>query len=242
MGTRQTTWAKPLGVRQSHCRLVIVFMLLALLPAHAAERFPQPEFETEHVVPEPTEPAARNPFLPYQDVAVLTLALSLSSYFVLRRRSRRAVFALMVCCLVYFGFWKKGCICPVGSTQNILLSLSDPSYVVPLSVLLLFLLPLVFALFFGRVFCASVCPLGAIQDGRVLDGYGGACDGTSIAQGGQDAYDHRYTAHFEEALVGDVERARHGVVCAAAGGENECVIGPSRHARAPVSMDVSNMR
>jgi ferredoxin len=31
-------------------------------------------------------------------------------------------------------------------------------------VILFFLLPLVFALFFGRVFCAAVCPLGAIQD------------------------------------------------------------------------------
>lgn len=155
--------------RLKACMLLsAILVTVAALSAPAAERFPQPEFETEHVVPEPTKPAARNPFLPYQDVAILTLALSLSSYFVLRRRSRRAVFVLMVCCLVYFGFWKKGCICPVGSTQNILLSLSDPSYVVPLSVVLLFLLPLVFALFFGRVFCASVCPLGAIQDVVVL--------------------------------------------------------------------------
>lgn len=221
MAAWQTAWAKPLGVRQSHCRLVDAFAskgrrqrncrtpkeplrgsgmprragparsiklegeprvsrfkacvllwavlaAMAALPAPAAERFPQPEFETNHVVPEPTKPAARNPFLPYQDVAVLALALSLSSYFVLRRRSRRAVFVLMVCCLVYFGFWKKGCICPVGSTQNILLALSDATYVVPLSVVLLFLLPLVFALFFGRVFCAAVCPLGAIQDAVVL--------------------------------------------------------------------------
>ena len=27
-----------------------------------------------------------------------------------------------------------------------------------------FLLPLIFALFAGRVFCAAVCPLGAAQD------------------------------------------------------------------------------
>jgi ferredoxin len=31
-------------------------------------------------------------------------------------------------------------------------------------VLLLFLLPIVFALLFGRVFCAGVCPLGALQE------------------------------------------------------------------------------
>ncbi|NIL97025.1 MAG: 4Fe-4S binding protein, partial [Planctomycetales bacterium] len=27
-----------------------------------------------------------------------------------------------------------------------------------------FLLPLVFTLFFGRTFCAAVCPLGAVQE------------------------------------------------------------------------------
>jgi len=35
---------------------------------------------------------------------------------------------------------------------------------VPLFVLAFFLLPLVFALFFGRTYCAAVCPHGAIQD------------------------------------------------------------------------------
>ena len=148
--------------------LLLILTTFVPFTAPAVERFPQPDFETGHVVPEPTRPAARNPLLPYQDVAVLALALSLSSYIVLRRRSRRAVFVLMICCLVYFGFWKKGCICPVGSTQNILLTLSDPGYVVPLSVVFLFLLPLVFALFFGRVFCGAVCPLGAVQDAVVL--------------------------------------------------------------------------
>ncbi|MBR3454867.1 MAG: 4Fe-4S binding protein [Bacteroidaceae bacterium] len=42
--------------------------------------------------------------------------------------------------------------------------MSDSSYRLPLVVLLLFLVPLVFALFFGRVFCAGVCPMGALQE------------------------------------------------------------------------------
>jgi len=66
--------------------------------------------------------------------------------------------------LLYFGFYRQGCICPVGSIQNIVLSFADPGYAVPVTVLIFFLLPLTFSLFFGRVFCASACPLGAIQD------------------------------------------------------------------------------
>ena len=38
----------------------------------------------------------------------------------------------------------------------------------PITVTIFFILPLVFALIFGRVFCASVCALGAIQDLVVL--------------------------------------------------------------------------
>ena len=41
---------------------------------------------------------------------------------------------------------------------------SAAGYAVPISVLAFFVLPLVFALFAGRTFCAGVCPHGALQD------------------------------------------------------------------------------
>ncbi len=44
------------------------------------------------------------------------------------------------------------------------LSFFDPTYSISLTVLLFFVLPLAFTLFFGRTFCAGACPLGAIQD------------------------------------------------------------------------------
>jgi polyferredoxin len=44
------------------------------------------------------------------------------------------------------------------------LALFDPGYVVPLVAVAFFVLPLIFAVFVGRVFCAGVCPHGAIQD------------------------------------------------------------------------------
>ena len=99
------------------------------------------------------------------DVLVLVLALSLASWLVLKRRSRRGVWVLMVACLLYFGFYRAGCICPVGSVQNVAQGLfATGGYAVPLTVLLFFLLPLIAALLWGRVFCAAVCPLGAVQD------------------------------------------------------------------------------
>jgi ferredoxin len=48
--------------------------------------------------------------------------------------------------------------------QNISLALFNDNYSMPLSALLFFIIPLIFALLFGRVFCAGVCPLGAIQE------------------------------------------------------------------------------
>ena len=132
------------------------------------ERFPPPDFESGYGVPQTTVPPASEVIYEYMDSAVLLAALALSSYLVIRKRSRRATFLLMLFSLLYFGFWRKGCVCAIGATQNIVLSIFDSAYSVPGAVILFFLLPLVFTLFFGRTFCAGVCPLGAIQDLVVL--------------------------------------------------------------------------
>ena len=89
---------------------------------------------------------------------------SAGAYLVHTKRRRLYVFLLMLCSLIYFGFYRKGCVCAIGAIQNVSLGFFDASYAIPLSVLAFFLLPLVFTLFFGRVFCGGVCPLGAIQD------------------------------------------------------------------------------
>ena len=48
--------------------------------------------------------------------------------------------------------------------QNVVAALARPDVLLPLSVVVFFLLPLIVALWAGRVFCAGVCPLGAVQD------------------------------------------------------------------------------
>jgi len=136
--------------------------------ASASLRFPPPEFESDYVMPVSTTPGPRAEIYEYIDVAALLAALVAASWLALRKRSRSAIFVLMGASLFYFGFWRKGCVCPVGAIQNVIATIFDSTYALPGTVALFFLLPLVFALFFGRVFCGAVCPLGAIQDAVLL--------------------------------------------------------------------------
>jgi ferredoxin len=143
---------------------IFVFCIAALTSYSQQQRFPKPEFSSGYEQPDVVKPEPRAGGLEYMDAAVLLLVLCLAAWFALKKRSRQGILWLSVFTLVYFGFYRNGCICSVGSFQNITLSFFDAGYSVSLSTLLFFLLPLIFALFFGRVFCAGACPLGAIQD------------------------------------------------------------------------------
>lgn len=98
------------------------------------------------------------------DVVLLAVALVAAGLNVHRWRRRGMAVALAIFSLAYFGFYRQGCVCPIGATQNVAASLADPTLVVPVAILAYFLLPLSAALVAGRVFCGGVCPLGAIQD------------------------------------------------------------------------------
>ncbi len=145
-------------------RLGLAGILLALL-AHAAnaEFFPTPEFD-KHSIPTSTMPGLDDNVAAVLDIGILLLALSLASYWTLVTRSRRNLLLLTIASLAWFGFYRKGCVCPIGATQNVALGIADPTYVVPLTVIVFFMLPLIFTIFFGRTFCGSVCPLGAMQE------------------------------------------------------------------------------
>ena len=132
--------------------------------AVAEQRFPPPEFETGYTMPGIPTPPPRALAWQYLDVAVLVAALGLGVWLVHRKRSRHGVLALSLFSLVYFGFYRKGCICAIGAPQNVAYGLFQPGYAIPLTALAFFVVPLVFALFAGRTFCAAVCPHGALQD------------------------------------------------------------------------------
>jgi NosR/NirI family transcriptional regulator, nitrous oxide reductase regulator len=152
-------------------RYVLLAMLLVCglaVNAFSIERFPPPEFEKNYVSPVLTAPLPRAVVLLLLDCFVLIAALGASSYLVLKRRSRRAIFGLMLFSLVYFGFYKKGCVCSIGAIQDMTLSLFNSGYAIPLSTLIFFVAPLAVTVFFGRSFCAAVCPFGAVQDLTLL--------------------------------------------------------------------------
>jgi polyferredoxin len=121
-----------------------------------------------YVTPEVQRPRPRAAAWQIADVVLLTAALGLAAWLALWRRHRGGLVALTTACLLYFGFYREGCVCPIGSTQNVAVALVDHTYAVPHYVIALFVLPLGAALLFGRVFCAGVCPLGAIQELMVL--------------------------------------------------------------------------
>ena len=130
----------------------------------AVARFPKPDFTSGYQYPEIVHGMPWETFWSWVDVVLLVGLMSLVAWAVHRRPSRRIVFSVSIVSVLYFGFFRTGCVCSIGSIQNVVLSMADSSYRLPLVVLLLFLLPLVFALFFGRVFCSGVCPMGALQE------------------------------------------------------------------------------
>ena len=139
-------------------------LLAASALAWCTENFPPPEFTSGYQYPRSFQPLPRAELFAYVDVAVLAGTLALAAYLLLKKRSRRDLLVLVIFALLYFGFYRQGCVCPVGSIQNVALAIGQQGYALSFVIGAFFLLPLLFALFFGRVFCAAVCPLGAIQE------------------------------------------------------------------------------
>ena len=127
-------------------------------------RFPRPEFESGYQYPE------RDYFVPYEnfwnvlDIVLLVALMSLITWAAYKKRTRAPIIITSLISVAYFGFFREGCVCSIGSIQNIALAMVDNTYHLPLVVLLFFLLPIIFAFLFGRVFCAGVCPFGALQE------------------------------------------------------------------------------
>ena len=144
-------------------RSLCVLILFRAVSVGAEFRFPMPEFESGYEHPTVHAPMPTNSMVAW-DAAVLIASLTLASFLVLKRRKRKEIFGLTLFSMIYFGFIRNGCVCSVGSIQNIMAGCCDPAYGVPFTVLIFFAAPLIFALLFGRVFCSAVCPLGAIQE------------------------------------------------------------------------------
>lgn len=151
------------------CLLLVGFACGAAAQAVPYQRpvqtAPQPDgIGGGYQTPAVQKPLPRAYWLQVLDVVLLVLAMAVSVWIVLARRSRKWLTALTLGSLAYFGFYREGCICPIGSIQNVTAALVDPKFSIPMVVTATFVLPLVVALFFGRAFCGGVCALGAIQE------------------------------------------------------------------------------
>lgn len=98
----------------------------------------------------------------YLDIVMLLAALGSGLFLTLRGMATRALVVQLIACLAYFGFVRGGCVCPIGAMSNALAALTTPE-VLGLTMLVFLVAPLAVALVAGRVFCGTVCPLGAWQ-------------------------------------------------------------------------------
>lgn len=138
--------------------------LLLLVVANSQSRFPKPDFESGYQYPEIIYPTTNESLLVTIDIVMLIALMGIVAWAALKKRIRWPIIWVSVISIAYFGFFRAGCVCSIGSIQNVTLSLVDNAYILPLTVLLFFLLPILFTFFFGRVFCAGVCPFGALQE------------------------------------------------------------------------------
>lgn len=145
-------------------KLSMAALLLPSLRALSVARFPKPDFTSGYQYPDIVHGVPSELFWNVLDIVLLAGMMALVAWAAYRRRSRTIILAMSLVSVGYFGFLRSGCVCSVGSIQNVVLAAVDPAYHLPWYVLLVFLLPIVFALLFGRVFCSGVCPLGALQE------------------------------------------------------------------------------
>lgn len=134
-------------------------LLIALV-----NRFPRPDFESGYQYPEYSYAVPNEVLWDTLDVVMLLLLLGFVTWALYKKRTRKPIFWTSIVSIAYFGFFRGGCVCSIGSIQNVAYAFVEDSYRLPIVVLLFFLVPIIFAYLFGRVFCAGVCPFGALQD------------------------------------------------------------------------------
>jgi polyferredoxin len=132
--------------------------------AVAQQRFPPPEFDPGYRQPVTAYPPTQPAWGDFADLGVMLALLVAATFAALVFRRRGLVLALSLVGLLYLGFYRGGCVCPIGAIQQVAAGLFVKDFALPLAAVGFFLLPLIVALVAGRSFCGAVCPLGAAQD------------------------------------------------------------------------------
>lgn len=96
-------------------------------------------------------------------ISIIVLSL-LSIVAIKYKISKYYRVGLLITSLVYIGFYLKECICPIGAFQYLAIDFRNIFSKDNLNFLLLFIVPIIFTIFFGRIYCSTVCPMGAYQE------------------------------------------------------------------------------
>ena len=92
--------------------------------------------------------AEKSVFFRYLDVVVLTGLLGLTCWLVYGRKKRKYLLIVLGVSLLYLGFYRSGCICPVGATGNVAMTLRYfKTTRISIFAALFFLIPLIFSFF-----------------------------------------------------------------------------------------------
>lgn len=93
----------------------ILTLVISLITLNIfSQRFPAPEFENNYKIPRTQISKVQPAIFEYIDIAVFIGVMSLITWAIIKKRSRRMVFWISIFSLLYFGFFRKGCICPAG--------------------------------------------------------------------------------------------------------------------------------
>jgi len=86
--------------------------------------------------------------------ALIAVSLLIFSYFRTTKWVRKLT---LVSSVILIGFIFGGFLCPISTVQNIILKAGS-------AYLILFSIPLIATFIFGRIYCGSVCPYGALSE------------------------------------------------------------------------------
>lgn len=115
----------------------IVSGVVASATLAAQNRFPKPDFESGYEYPDLQYAVPNEIVWDVADIVMLVALLLSATWAVMKRR--KPMIWISVVSVLYFGFLRNGCVCSVGSIQNVVLALVDGTYSLPWNVLALFL-------------------------------------------------------------------------------------------------------